>query len=131
MAIDGIGRPSKYNDDMPQKLIDFFNRDLFVEIEGKKYPNKLPTIERYCFEIGITTKTFYVWLKKYPALSSAFSSAKQLQKDQIIQLGLMGFYKEGFAKFVALNVTDMKDRIDNQVDISKVSITIDKTDNDL
>ena len=114
-----VGAPSKYNEDVPKKLINFFSRDLFIEMDnGKKMPNRLPTIEKFCTDIDIVTSTFYEWCKKYPELSSAFNKAKQLQKDQLMQLALMGFYKEGFAKFVAVNITDMRDKVEQQVEQS-------------
>jgi hypothetical protein len=103
------GAPVKYHDGVPDQLISFFNKPLFQEINGKTMPNFLPTIEKFCFEIDIATSTFYEWCKKYDDLSSAFQKAKQIQKDQLMQLSLLGFYKEGFAKFVAINITDMRD----------------------
>lgn len=109
-----VGPPIKYNSEVPKKLIEFFSRDLFIEINGKTMPNKLPTIEKFCCDIDIVTSTFYEWCKKYPELSSAFNMAKQLQKDQLMQLALIGFYKEGFAKFVAVNITDMRDRVEQR-----------------
>jgi hypothetical protein len=113
------GAPTKYKEDIPERLIEFFSRDLFVQVDGgKTMPNRLPTIERFCSEIDIVTSTFYEWCKKYPELSSAFNKAKQYQKDQLMQLALMGFYKEGFAKFVAVNITDMRDKVESQVEQS-------------
>jgi hypothetical protein len=115
-----VGAPIKYTQEVPKKLIEFFDRDLFIQnIDGKAVPNRLPTIERFCANINIATSTFYEWNKKYPELSSAFKMAKQMQKDQLIQLSLIGAYKEGFAKFVAINVTDMKDRIETSHSVSE------------
>lgn len=125
------GAPTKYNSDVPKKLIQFFTRDLFVEMdEGKKMPNRFPTIEKFCCDINIATSTFYEWCKKHDELSSAFNVAKQAQKDQLIQLSLMGFYKEGFAKFVAVNCTDMRDKVDSH-NVNENRITIDKDDEKL
>lgn len=126
-----VGAPVKYTDDVPIKLIDFFSRDLFIDVDGKKFPNRLPTIERFCCEIDIAKSTFYEWIKKYPELSNAFNKAKQYQKDQLIQLALMGFYKEGFAKFVAINITDMKDKVEHTIDKAVIAVNIDKDDEKL
>lgn len=128
-----VGAPIKYNSDVPKKLIEFFSRDLFVEMDnGKTMPNRLPTIEKFCADIDIVTSTFYEWCKKYPELSSAFNKAKQFQKDQLMQLALMGFYKEGFAKFVAVNITDMRDKVESQnTNTNEIKINIDKEDENL
>lgn len=111
-----VGAPVKYHDGIPKQLTEFFDRELYtIDIDGNKVPSKLPTIERFCCDIDIVTSTFYEWNKKYPELSSAFKKAKHYQKDQLMQMALMGIYKEGFAKFVAINITDMKDKIEHDV----------------
>lgn len=123
-----VGPPTKYHDGIPKQLTDFFDRDLYTfDVEGNKVPSKLPTIERFCCDIDIATSTFYEWNKKYPELSSAFSKAKAYQKDQLMQMALVGIYKEGFAKFVAINVTDMRDKITQEID---ASITVNEIDLD-
>jgi hypothetical protein len=110
------GAPIKYHSGIPKKLTDFFDRQLYtLDENGNRVPTKLPTIERFCCEIDIVKSTFYEWVKKYPELSNAFKKAKAYQKDQLIQMALIGIYKEGFAKFVAINVTDMKDKIDHDI----------------
>lgn len=111
-----VGAPVKYHSEIPKQLTDFFDRELYTtDIYGNRVPSKLPTIERFCVDIDIVTSTFYEWNKKYPELSSAFKKAKHYQKDQLMQMALMGIYKEGFAKFVAINITDMKDKIEHDV----------------
>jgi hypothetical protein len=115
-----VGAPVKYHDGIPKELTTFFDRPLYtLDVDGNKVPSKLPTIERFCCDIDIVKSTFYVWAKKYPELSNAFEKAKSYQKDQLMQMALMGIYKEGFAKFVAINVTDMVDKVEH--DISKDS----------
>lgn len=101
------GAPTKYTDDVPKKLIEFFDRDFFVEINGKTMPNKLPTFERFTYDIGITVSTWNSWIKKYPELSKAYEKAKALQVEMLSQMVLMGFYKENFAKFLMLNKIDL------------------------
>jgi hypothetical protein len=112
------GAPVKYHDGVPDQLLDFFDKPLFQEINGKTMPNFLPTIEKFCFDIDIAVSTFYEWIKKYEDLSKAFEKAKQIQKNQLMQLSLLGFYKEGFAKFVAINITDMRDSKEVSHDVS-------------
>lgn len=126
-----MGPPIKYHDGIPQQLLDFFDRDFFIEVNGKTVPNRLPTIERFCVDLGIHKSTFYDWCKKYQNLSDAFDVAKHAQKDMLIQLSLAGFYKEGFAKFTAINITDMRERIEHSVDQKTIQINLDKEDSNL
>jgi hypothetical protein len=113
------GPKVKYTDEVADKLLDFFNQPLFAELNGKMMPTFLPTIEKFCADIKIAKSTFYAWVKEYPKLSNAFDMAKQVQKDKLINLTLLGFYKEGFAKFVAINITDMRDERNLSHDISE------------
>lgn len=102
-----VGAPTKYTKDVPEKLINFFDREFFVEVNGKTMPNRLPTFERFTYELGITVSTWNSWIKLYPELSKAYEKAKALQAEMLSQLVLMGFYKENFAKFLMLNKIDL------------------------
>ena len=127
-----VGAPVKYHDGIPKELTTFFDRPLYtLDVDGNKVPSKLPTIERLCYDIDIVKSTFYVWAKKYPELSNAFEKAKSYQKDQLMQMALMGIYKEGFAKFVAINVTDMVDKVEHNVNQKNIEVKIDKEDEKL
>ena len=48
------------------------------------------------------------WL--YPEFSLAYTRAKQMQKDLLVQGGLLGVYDSKFSIFVAQNFTDMRER---------------------
>ena len=45
-----------------------------------------------------------------------------------MQMALMGIYKEGFAKFVAINITDMVDKVEHNVNQKNIEVKIDKED---
>jgi len=114
--INPVGAPTKYTNDIPLRLKEYFREIEPLILNGKEVGFILPTIERFCSEIDIVTSTFYKWCKEKPELSSAFDIAKQNQKFWLIQLANNGIYKEGFAKFTAVNLTDMRDRAENTVD---------------
>jgi hypothetical protein len=103
-----ISHLSSYKEEYPQKLIDFFNREHFQEIGGKTYPNFLPTVEGFCNLIGVTRTTYHLWRKTHPDFNEAHERSKSFQQEMLVNLSLLGFYKEGFAKFLAYNTTNLK-----------------------
>lgn len=133
------GRPTKYTDEMPQSLVDFFSVDLDrvvveeIASQGqavsvtKVKPNRFPTFERWCANQRISKQTMHTWTQKHPEFMDAYNEAKQLQKDFLLQHGLDGSYNSGFAKFVAINCTDMSDKVEVEQS-SEIKVVIDKDD---
>jgi hypothetical protein len=131
-----LGAPTKYTDDVPKRLMDFFNRPLYkieqVEVMTKQgiqkinetVANELPTIEKFCADLMIHKSTLLAWVEKYPILSDAYSFAKQSQKNHLLQNGLNGRYNSGFAKFVAINCTDMVDKIETEHSVNKDTLKL-------
>lgn len=116
-----IGRPTKYKPEYCQELIEFFEVAYEQVVEqvasqGKavdviRYKlSRFPTIEGFCANILISKDAFHKWIAKYPEFNDAYSIAKQKQKNALIQGGLAGDFNAGFAKFVAINCTDMIDK---------------------
>lgn len=115
-----VGPPTKYRPNIPEKLLEYFvveytpfkevvaSAGKAIEITKQKL-TKFPTFDGFCAEIGIVISTFHEWRKIYPELSKAYSVCKQRQKQYLVQGGLNGSYNANFAKFVAINCTDMMD----------------------
>lgn len=137
------GRPSDYKPEYCQMMLDHFNQPLYIikkkEIAsgGRKViveeekPNSMPTFERFALSIGAVHNTLRNWCKEYPEFLSAYSACKDIQKNFILEHGMMGGYNAGFAKFVAINVTDLKETIVHDVVDSSIKISIDKKDSEL
>jgi len=109
------GRPTKYDEKYCEEIVEFFDQEPFKVSQGDNgkielMPCALPTFERFAFKIGVHRDTLHEWLKKHPEFSDAYKKAKDLQKDILIQNGLVGAYDKTFAIFVAKNVTDMSDK---------------------
>lgn len=130
------GRKTKYKREYCKKIIEFFDVEPFEDIELEHYdvktgkikwkdikrmPRKLPTLVQFARSIGVDYTTVYNWQKKghssfQKQFFDAYTRAKELQKDFIIQNGLQGLYNSDFTKFVAKNITDMKDKTETEIE---------------
>ena len=138
-----IGRPPKYKKIYCKDIITFFSinhtKSIVKEKENKdgsivkwttEVANRLPTFERFAVDIGVCRDTLDEWKNAkddkdklvHPEFSDAYKLCKNYQKDMLNDLGMRGFYNPHYTKFVAVNITDMKDRVEN--------INIDKEFND-
>lgn len=120
-------RPTDYTDEMPQKLMDHFSIPLYKEVieeiasggrvvQVKKLKaNSMPTFERFAVNIGVTHNTLRNWGAAHPEFLSAYNACKDIQKEFIVEHGMNNNYNAGFAKFVAINVTDFKDRVEHDI----------------
>ncbi len=128
------GAPTKYKEEFCQEMIEFFDMEPFTDVkiphykdgkvvwnDIKRMPNKLPTmvefvrhLNREGYDVGYAT--VYDWLNvKHASFKKKFSEtftciAKDLQKNGLLQNALMGLYNPLFAKFTAINITDMVDK---------------------
>lgn len=123
------GRPSKYKPEFCQALIDFYDVEPYEEKDGKRLANKLPTLRNFSKEIKIDISTVYDWVdpnspRFKKELSDAFRRAKNLLKWFLIENGLNGCHNALYAKFVAINMTDMSDKqeLDHNVKIDGINI---------
>ena len=123
------GRPTKYDPKYCDMLIEFFDRKPYEHVmtvndDGGKCvatnkhgapvmsPCEFPTFERFAYSIGVHRETLRNWCETNGEFFAAYKKAEMLQKDILIQNGLMGAYEKTFAIFTAKNVTDMRDRQD-------------------
>jgi hypothetical protein len=138
-----VGRPSKYTDEMPQKLMDFFNvpldREVAREIPTKDgvttiietKPGRLPTVEGFCASIPISKSTFHDWVKANPEFRNALGKCKQMQMQHLITHALEGTYNANFAKFLAQNISEYRDKIETVNENKNIEIKIDSDDSKL
>jgi len=97
--------------------------------EVKRNPNRLPTLQRFAKKIKVGISTVYDWLKEdhgsyHKEFSDAFTRACALRKNFLIENGLVGCHQHSYAKFVAANLTDMKEKPD--IDLGGLNIIINE-----
>lgn len=116
---------------------------VITHYEIQREPNRIPTLQRFAKKIGVGIRTLYDWLDEEhgsykPAFSHAFTCAYALRKNFLIENGLLGCHNHSYAKFVATNLTDMKDnqkhevtgKDDGPVQLKVVHFAKANTDND-
>lgn len=118
------GRPTRYLRKYCRELVEYFyGHELYKEVEiphydkngniswidKKRIAGELPTMEGFAQKIGISYKTLWEWKKRHGEFRNAYAHAQGIQKDMLIQGGLMGIYQANFAIFVAQNLTDLRD----------------------
>jgi hypothetical protein len=133
------GRPTKYKPEYCAEIIKFFDiepsrKEVTADIKGygkagnqnfekqeyKLVANRLPTFERFARQIAVNGDTIVEWSKVYPEFSAAYNTAKELQKEFLIDNGLAGLYPPASFIFTAKNITNMRDKqeVDNNVFIT-------------
>ena len=123
------GRPTKYKPEYCDRLIAFFDVEPFREdeiehlrkdgdvsyVELKRFANRLPTLRRFAREIGVSWRTVYNWKETKEEFLHALEEAEQIRQDFVNENGLNGIYNSAYAKFWAINMTKMRDRVETEV----------------
>lgn len=128
-----VGRPTKYKPTYCQALIDFFDIEPWEEREIPHYkggevtwtdikvlPVRMPTLRGFAKHMGVGISTVYRWLDEQDgayqsAFRDAFTCASAIRKDWLIDVGLSGSAPPASFKFVAVNVTDMRDKQETEL----------------
>lgn len=129
------GRPIKFQPEYCEELIEYFSRPLTYEKEvttvDKKgiahtsfmeVANPMPKFYEFADSIGVDRDTLLNWAKDtdearemFPGFHQAYEKAKELQKWFLIENALHRRYDAYFAKFVAINITDMRDKSETEL----------------
>lgn len=136
MLIKYFDKPPNY-----EKELTHYKGDQVTWVDYKKVANELPTLLGFAKHIGVDTDTLHRWAHarykteyaadnpkapkpelwgqlKRPKFYGAYMRAKELQKWFLIENGLNGLYNPQFAIFVAKNVTDMRDKVETDIDLT-------------
>jgi len=138
------GRPSVYNEELQKKADDYLDFPLFetiskevvvkdqIQVINIERPNSIPTVAGLALHLGISRETVYAWAKdtKKSQFSDTFNRLKAKQHEFLVYHGLTRGYDSSFAKFMAVNVTDLRDKV-TQENTGTVEIVIDNDDADL
>jgi len=119
-----VGRPTLYNQEIQDRADKYINDwELYKEIKEKANPEKvmmivnaIPSIAGLALELGVHRSTIYKWVEaKHSKFIDTLEIIQQKQEVFLIHHGLTKGYDAGFAKFLAINVTSFKDKVEHDV----------------
>jgi hypothetical protein len=115
-----FGRPTTYDKKYCQSIVDFFDRDLTVQIKAgldlagrqlyKTVANELPLFSSFATSIGVTRDTVNEWVKVHEEFSVAHKMAAQLQERMLISNTMKGYYQQPSGIFAMKNLLRWTDR---------------------
>lgn len=125
------GRPTKYKPEYCEEIIKFFSAPtVSVVLEDvvtksgevvtveRSVANKLPTFERFCANLSVTTDTLFYWANENREFSVAYKKAKELQKDFWIENSMAGRYNAAFTIFAGKNMFGWRDKVEVEGNIT-------------
>ena len=132
------GQPTKYKPEYCQQLIDYFSIEPLEIIreqeitgtEGGKYvsrrlPQRFPWFEGFARKIGVHRNTLKNWYAEHPEFAEAYDTAKDLQREFIVDVALSGAAPPSFAIFTMKNVCGWRDERDLKLRKAKEEGDID------
>lgn len=129
-----IGRPTTYKDEYVQEAYKFFDKPLFEKVQkevatnkgvvtiNEERPNMMPTIEGFACYLGIHKQRLYEWSVKHKDLADALDFGRQRMKEFLNYHALQGNYNSGYAKFFAINSTDMVEKKEIEHTVNEIKI---------
>lgn len=91
------GNPGIYDDSMPKRLLDFFNKDVNeylihnLTAAGKSNyqikPDGFPTLQKFARMIGVQHNTLQRW-KQHPEWAAAMNDAMRMQEEAAVNIGI-------------------------------------------
>lgn len=111
----------KYDVKYADSLLEYFMKS-----------EKCPTIEEWAVENKLAIRTVYHWAtneNKYPRFASAYAQAKAIQKNKLVQNGLLEIYNASLVKFLLVNNHGMAEKVEQEVKAdAKLEVNINVVD---
>jgi hypothetical protein len=119
------GRPTKYKPQYCEQLIAYMTQEPWEDVEvthtnrkgetwteTKRRANPIRFVTAFAYEIGVTRETLAEWCRVHPEFSDAYTRAREMQSEHLLQCGFMGLSDATMTKFAAVNLTDLRDKTD-------------------
>jgi hypothetical protein len=132
-----VGRPTIYTEQIQLLADTYINEwELYkvnTDEDGNitRSVNSIPSIAGLSLTLGIHRATVYLWAKKHDLFIDTLEVIQQKQEIFLMHHGLTKGYDSGFAKFMAINVTKYRDKIEHSIEKGSIAIKIDGDDEKL
>lgn len=118
------GQPTKYREEHCKQIVAFFDVAPWETKNRKRVYKRMPTLEGFAKVIGICISTLDNWVNDkhasfQPEFLAAYKKALLFRKQWLIDVGLSGLAPANSFKFVAVNLTDMRDKQETVHDVSE------------
>ena len=129
------GRPTDYNPEYCDQIIEYFKKPPFHTEYKREYfnngeiksetpiliANEFPTFQGFADEIGVHFDTLREWVKVHKEFSESYAHAKALQEKIWLINGLQNLYNSQFAQFFGKNCLGYKDQQEITVNDQQMS----------
>lgn len=124
-----IGRPTDYNPKYCEMIIEFFDVEHCKKTGRDVEAADLPQFTAFAKKIGVSRSTLFKWAREFEEFSNAYSIAKELQEELIVNNALKNRYNPYFSQFLLKNSHGWKDK--TEVEQRTQTIEIDDKDKQL
>jgi len=130
------GAPSKYKPEYCQALVDHFEAEPYTEREltrtrgqgesktvevydVKLIPNRVPSLTKFAKINNICWQSVHNWIDPkhgsyHAEFLDAYTHARALRANMLVDMGMSGVSPPASFKFVAVNLTDMRDKTETK-----------------
>lgn len=134
------GRPTKYNDEIQKKSEKYIDIPLFetyskevvvkdqIQVINCERPSGIPSIAGLAVHLGVARDTIYNWAKAHPIFLDTLEDLKVKQENFLEYHGLTRGYDSAFAKFIAVNTTAYRDKVEEKRTVKTIQVNLDKED---
>lgn len=136
-----VGRPTKYTDEMPQALLDYFQCawEALKEVERNKSkvgvlqyvqkPAEIPLLESFAVEHGVCRDTLHEWECVHPEFSDAVKTAKHIAARVALRLGAASGTPPAITIFTLKNIAGWTDKATLELE-GPLTLNFDPQDKD-
>lgn len=131
-----VGRPTKYNEDMPAKVDEYLAEckvwwDEFHKTRGTSSDTferivnvKLPMVQGFADYIDVSVDTLYEWKSKYPDFSDALDKIMKRQHNMLAEGGVAGYFNPTITKLMLSNNHGYREKSDVTTDDKPITFSV-------
>lgn len=124
----GPGRPTKYRAEFAEKILTFFNKEPFTEVDvaqpsglvkRQRLPTDPPMLASFAKQIGVSVRTLNRWAVelddetgnvRHPEFAEAFARAREFLEALLVRGGVLGLYDPRVVQFALKNLAGWADQ---------------------